>query len=224
MKNYRFIIGTLALAFSLSACQNKTSKTEATDSLTGSGSNMTTVDKAASADGMKGAMDKMMNEMHQMTMTGNTDYDFAMMMKSHHQGAVDMAQAELDSGQDDTLKQMAQKIKDGQTAEINELQSFIDSHKNPAKNYDPANKDTGFGKELKENMDMMMNAPKTEQHASVDKGFVHMMVPHHESAIDMAEGFIKYGKDQGLISLAKKIIAEQQKEIDQFKKWDQSHK
>jgi uncharacterized protein (DUF305 family) len=66
--------------------------------------------------------------------------------------------------------------------------------------------------------------PKMHPDASTDKQFVQMMIPHHESAVQMSEGFIKHGKDQGLISMAKKIIADQKKEIEEFKKWDENHK
>ena len=33
-----------------------------------------------------------------MPMSGDVDYDFAMMMRIHHQGALDMGKSELDNG------------------------------------------------------------------------------------------------------------------------------
>jgi uncharacterized protein (DUF305 family) len=71
------------------------------------------------------SMHDMTNQMHSMETTGNVDEDFAMMMKIHHQGAIDMAKAELESGSDEELKKMAQKIITDQTREIEELQSWI---------------------------------------------------------------------------------------------------
>ena len=205
MKTNTFITGTLALALCFSACQNNTSNSE-TDhsSMDMSDSSHMNMENTGNNSPMMGAMDKMMKDMHQMQMTGNVDADFAMMMISHHQGAVDMAQVEIESGKDDALKQMAQKIIDEQKSEINELQSFLDSHKNPEKNYDPAKKDEGFGKVMAENMNMMMDMPNMDQSSSVDEQFVQMMIPHHQSAIQMAEGFIQFGKDPGLISMSKK--------------------
>jgi len=64
----------------------------------------------------------------------------------------------------------------------------------------------------------MMDMPKMDESASTDKHFVQMMVPHHQGAIMMAEGFVQFGKDPGLIAMAKKIIADQKMEIEQFKK------
>jgi len=136
MKTTTLIIGVLTLTLSLSACQNNVSKTE-TDHASTDSIDMHT-DSMSMSGGMKSGMDKMMNDMHQMEMTGNIDHDYAMMMKSHHQAAVDMAQAELESGREENLKQMAQKIIEAQKSQIIELQSFLDNHKNPVKNYDPA--------------------------------------------------------------------------------------
>ncbi len=43
-------------------------------------------------------MHNMMKEMGMMTPTNDPDNDFAMMMKMHHQGAVNMANEELNNG------------------------------------------------------------------------------------------------------------------------------
>ena len=216
MKTNTLIIGALVLSLSYSSCQNNASKTEADHSSMDS-SDMD-MGSMSMGTGMKSGMDKMMTDMHQMEMSGNVDNDFAMMMKSHHQAAVDMAQAELESGKDESLKKMAQNIIDAQKSEINELQSFLDNHKNPEKNYDPSMKEKGFSKVMDQNMTMMMDMPKMDESASTDKHFVQMMVPHHQGAIMMAEGFVQFGKDPGLVSMAKKIIADQKMEIEQFEK------
>lgn len=219
MKRYPIIIFTIALFLTFSACQNNASKTETDHSSTDS--NDMDMSSMSMNSFMQSGMDKMMNDMHQMEMTGNIDNDFAMMMKSHHQAAVDMAQVELESGKDNELKKMAQKIIDAQKLEINDLQYFLDNHKNPEKNYDPALKEQGFSKVMDQNMTMMMDMPKMDANFSTDKQFTQMMIPHHQSAVKMAEGFVQFGKDPELILMAKKIIAEQKMEIEQFKNWSE---
>ena len=74
----------------------------------------------------------MMNIMHEMTskmesinMKGNVDHDFAEMMIVHHQAAIDMAQQEIDAGNDNTLKKFAKKIIEDQSREIKELQQWL---------------------------------------------------------------------------------------------------
>ena len=55
------------------------------------------------------AMTKMMNDMTTKP-TGNVDHDFVAMMVSHHDGAIDMTQAELRYGREAQLRQIAQEI------------------------------------------------------------------------------------------------------------------
>lgn len=71
------------------------------------------------------AMEKMRSQMDSMKMSGNVDEDFAMMMRTHHQGAIDMAKTELASGKDPELKKMAQKMIDDQTKEISKLDKWM---------------------------------------------------------------------------------------------------
>ena len=50
--------------------------------------------------------------------TGDVDHDFVDMMVPHHQGAIDMARAELKYGHNSELRQLAQKILESQEQEI----------------------------------------------------------------------------------------------------------
>jgi uncharacterized protein (DUF305 family) len=54
------------------------------------------------------------------------DVAFVCGMIPHHQGAVDMAKAELTYGDDPWVKQLAQKIIDTQTREIAEMKAWLD--------------------------------------------------------------------------------------------------
>jgi hypothetical protein len=55
------------------------------------------------------AMTKMMTAMV-ITPSGDVDQDFVAIMVPHHQGAIDMAQAELRYGHNEQLRRMAQEI------------------------------------------------------------------------------------------------------------------
>jgi uncharacterized protein (DUF305 family) len=63
------------------------------------------------------AMMKMMAGM-KIKPTGNVDRDFVDMMVPHHQGAIDMARAELRYGRNEELRRIAQEIVDSQQPEI----------------------------------------------------------------------------------------------------------
>jgi len=66
---------------------------------------------------MDRAMERMMTAMH-LSSSGNIDKDFAAMMIPHHQGAIDMAVAELKYGHNEQLKRIAQGIIVEQQQEI----------------------------------------------------------------------------------------------------------
>ena len=74
---------------------------------------------------MSKATAKMHEKMTAMPMTGNQDMDFAMMMKVHHEGAIEMAQAELDHGKDPTMRASAKKIISAQKKEIVEFDRWM---------------------------------------------------------------------------------------------------
>lgn len=63
------------------------------------------------------AMTKMMIEMG-IKPSGDIDHDFVSMMVPHHQGAIEMAQAELRYGHNEVLRRMAQEIIVTQQQEI----------------------------------------------------------------------------------------------------------
>lgn len=90
-------------------------------------------DGAMSMDSMEmhQSMMKGMKDMESMQATGNTDYDFAMMMKKHHQSALDMAGIELQKGKDPKLRSMAKAIIASQKKEIKEFDQWLAKHKQP---------------------------------------------------------------------------------------------
>ena len=66
---------------------------------------------------MAGSMARMHAAMD-LQPTGDPDRDFAAMMIPHHQGAIDMARAELAPGRDPVLRRLAQSILVEQAQEI----------------------------------------------------------------------------------------------------------
>jgi len=52
-----------------------------------------------------------------------------------------------------------------------------------------------------------------------DRDFLLMMIPHHQSAVDMANAELKYGKRAEVKALARGIIGSQQKEIGEMRRW-----
>jgi uncharacterized protein (DUF305 family) len=56
-----------------------------------------------------------------------------------------------------------------------------------------------------------------EGDAEYEKRFIDMMIPHHEGAVLMAEHALKHAQKPELKAMAKKMIEDQQKEIEQMR-------
>lgn len=88
-------------------------------------------DKGAAADAtvrMHKSMEDMQKKAVAMIMTGDPDTDFAMMMVAHHQGAIDMAEAELEAGKDPAMIKIAKTIIAAQKKEIAEFEVWLKKH------------------------------------------------------------------------------------------------
>ena len=74
---------------------------------------------------MNASMERMDRQMASAPMTGNVDRDFASMMIPHHQGAIDMAKAQLIYGKDPVMRRLAQEILVDQQSEIEVMQLWL---------------------------------------------------------------------------------------------------
>lgn len=153
------------------------------------------------------------DSMKMMQMTMDPDNDFAMMMKGHHRGAINMANLELKEGKDSILRQMARKMIAAQLKEIASLDSFLGVH--PATVNDPR---------LHVEGDMVMekmgrNADLQIISGDIDRDFATLMIQHHEAATEMADLEIHYGKNHKIISMAGMMIEDQGKEIKELQDW-----
>ena len=83
-------------------------------------------DNLPANDALNQAMISMNTAMSSTPMTGNPDVDFAVMMISHHQGAVEMAKVELRYGTDSRLRRLAQEIIVTQQSEIALMQLALE--------------------------------------------------------------------------------------------------
>jgi hypothetical protein len=74
------------------------------------------------------AMSEMMTDM-MVQPTGDIDRDFVAMMVPHHQGAVDMAQAELKYGHNELLRRLARQIIANRQSEITVMRLAVDDER-----------------------------------------------------------------------------------------------
>ncbi|MES2005512.1 MAG: DUF305 domain-containing protein [Bacteroidota bacterium] len=205
--------GTLIFA----SCNSGTTTTvQASDSATivkpDTASAMNAHDMSKMDDGLMGSMKSMMDKMSSMKMTGDPDMDFAGMMIEHHQGAIDMSEAQIKSGTNEKLKAMAQNIITKQKGEQNNLRDIVKKTKPMKMEMGQGDALNNFMNEMKGNMNAM------EMSGNTDKDFIRMMISHHESAIKMAKSELATGMNSSLKQMAKNMIADQTLEINNFKK------
>jgi YVTN family beta-propeller protein len=182
------------------------------------------------------AMTKMMKGMA-VRPTGNVDSDFVAMMVPHHQGAIDMAEAELRFGHNEQLLRIAQEIVVEQLQEIAAMRAASGEKLTPAEaklaatwavraeaprtssvvsavNVPVSFKAEGpFLAEDAAAVAKMMHAMTIEPTGTTDRDFVAMMIPHHQGAIDMAQAELRYGHNLPLRRIAQEIIVDQIQQI-----------
>lgn len=158
------------------------------------------------------SMNKMMQDMQAMRMTGDADHDFAMMMKRHHESAIEMANYEIDNGKDEKMKQLAQKILDDARTDNMQLENFL-------RNHTPGNK-SDFSTNAMEIMQMMERPMATESN-DTDMQFAAMMEEHHQDGIDVANLYIRTAKEPATKKIANNVIKTNTEDIKQLKNWRQ---
>ena len=84
---------------------------------------------AAGPNDMKASMMMGMDGMQKMPMSGDTDKDFAMMMKVHRQQPLNMSEMELANGKSPKMKTMAKQIIVAQKKEIAQFDKWLAKQK-----------------------------------------------------------------------------------------------
>ncbi len=160
---------------------------------------------------------------HQIMMADNSKYltndsgnIFAVYMTLHHEAAIITSLGIKDITVDPDVIKLADGIAKGQIKEVKEMQKLISS-KVLKGNYS-----RGFDDEMESIMDSMMSEMDIPNYAlSSTEGtklFLENMIVHHEGAIEMAEAYIKVGKNPKLLKICNDILKTQGKEIEQMQK------
>lgn len=162
---------------------------------------------------MMGIMHTMEDDMMAMEMTMDPDDDFASMMKIHHQGAIEMANAVLTEGDDPQMREMAQKIITAQQAEIVQLNAFLAVH-------NPHVMSMAFHDQMMAEMEKdNKQADLQIINGDIDHDFATLMIIHHHGAVESSRLQLIYGHDATMKTLANKIIKDQLEEIKKFQDW-----
>lgn len=151
------------------------------------------------------------------TATAGSSYDlkFIDTMTQHHRDGLQMAKMATTKASHDELKQMAQRMVDGQQREITQMQSWRDAWFANA----PAAVDhqmPGMAETMKtmqSDMSKLMRAAGND----FDHQFIDAMSTHHASAIAMGKEALGKSERTEIKGLATKIVDEQSKDNDKMK-------
>jgi uncharacterized protein (DUF305 family) len=134
-------------------------------------------------------------------------------MVPHHQGAVEMARVAIEHAEHPEIKRLAERIISDQRAEIDELENIKKEEYGTSKV--PSQMSMGQMKGMR----MMVDPQSLADEKPFDKAFIDNMIPHHQSAIEMA-GVARVETDNPKIKdLATGIVSAQRHEISQMKHW-----
>ena len=151
------------------------------------------------------------NGNHSGSATGDYDQNFIDAMVPHHQAAIEMAKVAQRKAERPELKALADEIVNAQDGEIAQMKAwrkewFGSDEIAPGNGgHQMAGMDTDLG--------------QLENAVPFDKAFIDAMIPHHQSAIDMAQEAIDKARRKEIKDLAVKIIAAQHTEIDKMEVW-----
>lgn len=135
---------------------------------------------------------------------------FAEMMIPHHQQAIDMSLIALERSDNESVKDLAQRIIDGQTPEIELMSTWI-SHS------ESGGMMSGMGMPGMGGMasDEEMAELGTLQSPDFDRQFLTLMIEHHEGALRMVH-MIDDSRVDEVAQLADDIVRVQTEEIEEM--------
>jgi len=198
----------LAVALILAACGG------AGGGQQGSGSGgMAGMDHSQMGHGSMGMGSKGMARQMVMENGKYSDRRFIDAMVPHHQGAIAMAEVALKNAQHEEIIQLSRNIISSQQAEIEELKSIKQEE------FGTSNVPMEMNQEQMRSMGMMMDPQQLANKEPFDKAFIDAMIPHHQSAIYMAQVASEKSKIPEIKELAQNIVSAQKREIEQMRSW-----
>jgi uncharacterized protein (DUF305 family) len=136
-------------------------------------------------------------------------------MAPHHQGAIEMAKVALQNAKHEEIKELSHNIISSQQAEIEELKSIKKDE------FGTSQVPMEMSPQQMRGMGMMMDPQELADKEPFDKAFIDAMIPHHRSAIDMANVAVENTNNTRIRDLANNIVDAQKREIEQMKQWRQ---
>ncbi|WP_210521867.1 DUF305 domain-containing protein [Hymenobacter terricola] len=152
---------------------------------------------------------------------GCWDDDFARLMTVHHSGAQRLAAVEIASGQDSTLRALAQHVLKGHERDNHVLTLALTRQPPKGQEYRPGNTKDPFVRRIAAALAPLRQLPPTP--GPLDADFATLMQVHHQTGVALAQVELAFGKDAELKDAARRIVRDEQAEVKQYQRWLQAH-
>ncbi len=129
-----------------------------------------------------------------------SDERFIDAMVPHHQGAIEMAQVALENAEHPEILALAEEIVAAQETEIAKLRAIKQEQ------FGTSEVSIDMSAEEMEGMGMVMDPQEVANQDPFDKAFIDNMVPHHESAIEMAQVVLEESENPQIREIAGAIV------------------
>jgi uncharacterized protein (DUF305 family) len=155
-------------------------------------------------------------------MSAEVDQRYIDMMIPHHASIIALAQAAQDRLTDERLTAIAENIITTQEAEIEELRGYREQFYGSPEPM-PMDETIASMMEMMPNMDdmAMLMDPKAVaanfcEAEDPDLAFIDLTIPHHQMAIMASEAVLEQATHEEILSVAERVIHDQQQEIDEL--------
>jgi uncharacterized protein (DUF305 family) len=170
-----------------------------------------------SGDGMQGMAhgSESTDDASEMLMENGeySDERFIDAMVPHHQGAIEMAQVALENAEHPEIQALAEEIVAAQESEIGQLKAIKQEQ------FGTSEVSMDMSAEEMEGMGMTSDPQELTNQEPFDKAFIDNMIPHHESAIAMAQVVLEESENPEIREIAGAIVDAQEREIEQMTSW-----
>ena len=152
------------------------------------------------------------------------DQEFIDMMVAHHQSGVEMAKLAQERAEHPELKQFVDGVVAAQDSEIARMrqwrQAWFGSDSAPSTHREAGMANLKMGHAaMPGTMDMKEVVEGLRTADPFDKAFIEAMVPHHESALQMAKQAQDRAEHPEIKGLADAIVTAQTRDIATMKVW-----
>lgn len=173
-------------------------------------------------DEFTGVLKDIYSRVKTVKLTNNPEYDYSQIMSTFLEGAVSLSRKEISKGKDNTMKDLAKRTDKRLRSEIS------DFDKAKERQASKKEKEQGSGittRTFVSTLDLMMDRLRSySPTGDFDYDFASILIIHHQTSINLSQAFLENSIDSDLTKTAKKLISQNEQDIEQMLEWKAKRK